>query len=491
MHAVLHVPHFRLQAALRSREIPAPAALVLVDDTAKKSVALEINSEAARLGVRQGMPIPQALARCPSLTIIPREPNLEHLAGSALLQVAGSLSPEIEATAPGICTLHLRLAGDHDWEALGRRAVSLLEAQQLNATVGLAPNPDLAFLAAMQAAPILAVREASAFLDGLPVTALNPPPDLLALLRDWGLRTLGELRRLPRGDFMDRLGPEAGRLWELACGSTSRPLRLITPPADFTETFDFEYEVETTEPLLFILRRFLDQLTQRMRGIWRVAGSMKLVLRLENENCYERFFTIPEPAADPDVLLRILNTHLESLTLTHRPVGLSLHLDPVAISRDQLQLFETALRDPNGLGETMARLAALAGSENAGVIRRRDTHQPDQWTVTAPQFNQPPAAAPPDNSPPATGLPLQRLRPPQKAAVRLRHHRPERVDSPEASGPVTAALGPYRLSGRWWDRAGCWTQEEWDVELENGSLLRLASRAGEWFLTGYYELVSA
>ena len=464
--------------------------LALVDGAEKKSVVLETNAEAARRGVRPEMPIPQALARCPGLTVILRAPDQEQLANTVLLQVAGSLSPEIEATASGICTLHLRLPDNHDWEAMGKRAVSLLESQRLIATAGLAPNPDLAFLAAHRAAPVLVVNEASAFLDSLPVAALNPPPDLLTLLRDWGIRTLRELRSLPRGDFMDRLGPDAGRLWELASGSASRPLRLITPPAEFTESFEFEYEVETTEPLLFILRRFLDQLTARMRGIWRVAGSMKLILRLEDDTSHERLFIIPEPAADPEVLFRVLNTHLECLTLTRRPVGLSLQLEPVAVSRDQLQLFETALRDPNGLGETLARLAALAGSEGVGVICRQDTHQPDQWSMAAPRFHQLPAQAPPDTSAPALALPLHRLRPPQKAMVRIEQQRPQMVESPEACGPVVAALGPWRLSGRWWDLAGAWAQEEWDVELENGSLLRLARRAGEWLVTGYYELAS-
>jgi protein ImuB len=333
------------------------------------------------------------------------------------------------------------------------------------------------------------VQNAAAFLDSLPVAALNPPPDFLTLLRDWGIRTLRDLRTLPRGDLMDRLGPEAGRLWELASGSASRPLRLITPPAEFMESFDFEYEVETTEPLLFILRRLLDQLTQRMRGIWRVAGSMQLILRLEDGSRYERLFTIPEPTASPEVLFRVLDTHLESLTLTQRPVGLGLQLEPAAISRDQLQLFETALRDPNGLGETLARLAALPGAENVGVLCRQDTHQPDQWTVAVPRFHQLPAQTDSDSdaSPPATGLPLHRLRPPQKAMVRLKGQRPAAVASPEASGPVTDALGPYRLSGRWWDRLAAWAREEWDVELENGSLLRLARRADGWFVTGYYE----
>ena len=49
MYAVLHVPHFRLQAALRSREIAAGIPLALVDAAEKKSLVLEAGAEAERV----------------------------------------------------------------------------------------------------------------------------------------------------------------------------------------------------------------------------------------------------------------------------------------------------------------------------------------------------------------------------------------------------------------------------------------------------------
>jgi protein ImuB len=371
----------------------------------------------------------------------------------------------------------------------------------LKAQAGLGPNPDLAFLAARRAKPVLVVKEPSAFLDALPVHVLRPPPDILTLLHDWGIRTIRQLRLLPRADLVDRLGPEAGKLWEQACGRSGRPLHLVEPPREFVETFEFEHEVDTLEPLLFLLRRFLNHLAQRLRCMGRVAGSMTLTLTLERDAVYERLFSIPSPAADPEVLFRILFTHLESLRLENRPVAITLRLEPVLPGRDQFQLFETVLKDPNKLGETLGRLSALVGAENTGVCVRLNDHHPDTWRMESPRFQK---SLAPASLPSLTGLPLRRCRPALSVDVKTVNDLPEHLISSFARGHIVSALGPYRLSGQWWEssphectqatlqaaHASGWIREEWDVELDNGSLLRLARLPSGWVIEGFYELPS-
>ena len=183
------------------------------------------------------------------------------------------------------------------------------------------------------------------------------------------------------------------------------------------------------------------------------------------------------------MLFRILFTHLESLRLENRPVGLTLRLEPVLPARDQFQLFETALRDPNKLGETLGRLSALVGVENTGTCVRLNTHQPDAWRLEAPQFHKPQPAA---SAPPLPGLPLRRYRPALRAEVETIEDTPEHVTSAAGRGGVVAAMGPHRSSGQWWE--GGWTREEWDVELHDGTLLRLACMADGWVVEGCYEI---
>src|SRR5205823_15015942 len=94
--------------------------------------------------------------------------------------------------------------------------------------------------------------------------------EILRILRSWGIHTLGQLAALNKEELRDRLGAEAVRLWERANGTATRLLKFVQPPETFIESFEFDHEIETAEPLLFILRRFLEQLALRLSSIYLV-----------------------------------------------------------------------------------------------------------------------------------------------------------------------------------------------------------------------------
>jgi len=307
----------------------------------------------------------------------------------------------------------------------------------------------------------------------------------VAVLRDWGIGHLGDLARLSRGEVIERLGPEAGTLWERAAGRAQRELRLVRPSEIFAEAFDFEQPIDTIEPLLFILRRQLDQLALRLREAYRVVAQMTLTLPLDGGAPYERAFTIPTPTGDVEVLFRILHTHLESLRLEQQPIGVRLLITPVIADSQQFQIFESPLRDPNRFGETLGRLKALVGEGQVGVVQLKDTHRPDGFHLVPPQFEKPGVREEPAPSR-TLGLPLQRFRPPLPAQVHMRRHLPVMVFSEKAHGEIVDVSGPYRGSGHWWD-CGAWSIEEWDIALDNGALYRLSKHQDAWFVEGCYD----
>lgn len=482
MFAALHLPAFALQAVLRWREELWPTPVAIVDP--ESGLIQERTLPAAAQGVDRGLTAPQALARCPALQILQRSAPQEKTLTAVLLEIALRHSPFVENSAPGLATLDL--SGLHpkiSWHEVGDRIVHDLSAAGIRATTALAKNAAIARLAAREADPVCVVRDAPEFLRPLPLTFLAPPPDLLEILHGWGLRTIGDFLALPFQQTLERLGPAAREIWRTATGRSRRPLDLITPAESFEESCDLGYAVETTEPLLFLLRRFIDQLAERLRARWIVASQMTLTLPLDDRSTHERTFSIPEPTARPDVLFRIVSTHLESLTLPEKPVGLHLRITPAPPTRQQFGLFGAALRDPNRFGETLARLGALVGSENVGFPEPENTHRPDRirllprvdWTL-----EDSPSAAPP-----RLGLPLRRYRPPVPATIRLEGRTPAHVASALASGRITESLGPYRLSGNWWD-PHAWHTEEWDIAVAD-HLYRLTRSPQGWLIEGTYD----
>src|SRR5437773_5588257 len=214
---------------------------------------------------------------------------------------------------------------------------------------------------------------------------------ILEILHKWGIHTLGQLAVIDKEQLGARLGPEAVRMWERANGQSERLLKLVRPSESFEESFEFENEIETAEPLLFMLRRFLEQLAVRLSAIYLVAK--ELTLRITSANppqdgfvaantqIYQRVFKIPQPTNDVDLLFRMLHTHLENFKSEHPIIAVSLEAQPTKPLKQQFGLFETTLRNPHQLSETLARLTALLGVDRVGTPVLEETHRPDTFRM--------------------------------------------------------------------------------------------------------------
>ena len=529
MFAVLHIADFSLQAVLRNEPSSAGKPAALFATTGKKSVVLSATSAARACGVEPGMSAPQAVARCPGLLIRTPHSAAETEARAALLAVGLTLSPAIEDTAPGVCTADLT-GNSTPPEPLATAALTQLSILGLPATAGIARTPLLALYAARSLADfasgpqgpalgsdspraaltpepvpdLFALAEApapyvshadrvrtvaddNAFLAPLPLATAEPSPELAPVLQSWGLRTLGDLTALPRDEIIRRFGAAGHALWHRATGGDPRPLHLVAPQQAFGAALEFENEIETLEPLLFILRRFLDRISLELRAAQMVAAELELTLRLANDTRHARGFRLPEPTADVEILFRTLHTHLESLQTDASIAAVALHVTPARPLVRQHGLFETGLRDPHGFAETLARVSALVNADRVGTPRHEDTHRPDAITLLPPPVVVPPPAAPPIHA--VAGLALRRFRPPLLATLEFNQgeRKPAYVFTHRFHGDIAEIRGPWRSSGDWWQQDRAWQRLEYDITLADGGLYRLLQIGDAFFIEGEYD----
>lgn len=485
MFAVLHIADFALHAVLRTEHENCDRPAALFVGTGKKSSVLATTHAARAAGVEFGMTAPQAVARCPTLII--RAPNAaaEAEARAALHAVAFKLSPAIEDTAPGICTVDLRGSTREKFEPAAHAAVAELARLALPATAGLARTPLLALYAARAANPVLLAADEKKFLKPLPLASADPSPELANVFSNWGLRTLGDLTALPRDEIVRRFGAEGLALWQRAAGGDTRPLHPVPLPQNFSAAMEFENEIETLEPLLFILRRFLDRLTLELTAAQFVAIEIELTLRLEDESHYTRCFRLPEPTSDAEILFRVLHTHLGSLTATSAISAAELRLIPTRPLVRQQGIFETGLRDPHGFTETLARVVALVGPDRVGTPRLEDTHFPDAAKLLPPLAVIPPPQPPPLH--PRPGLPLRRFRLPLAARVTLNTDQSIQLRADHVQGKISFCSPALPSDGHWWQSDQAWSRQEWDIALDGGGLYRLLLTGNAFFIEGEYD----
>ena len=485
MFAVLNIADFALHAVLRTERGVHDQPAALFTDTTRKSLVVSVTPAARAAGVEPGMTAPQAVARCPALLIRASNSAAETEARAALLAVALSLSPAIEDTALGICTADLRGSTREQYLPAAHAAVAALARLALPATAGLARTPLLALYAARATDFVLHVADEKSFLAPLPLAAADPSPELATILASWGLRTLGDLTALPRDDLIRRFGAAGLALWRRATGGEVHPLRPVAPPHTFSAAMEFEDAIETLEPLLFLLRRFLDRLSLELIASRHVAVEIELALSLEDATRHARSFRLPEPTADPEILFRALHTHLESLHTASAISAIALRLLPTRPLVRQQGLFETGLRDPHGFAETLARVVALVGSDRVGTPQFADTHRPDAAQLSPPLPVIPPLAPPPLHVP--LGLPLRRFRPPLPVRLEFADGRPTYLWTERLRGEISTRSVAWPSDGDWWQPDHAWRRTEWDIGLAGGGLYRLLRVGDTWFLEGEYD----
>jgi protein ImuB len=500
MFAAIYIPDFSLQAVLRADPDLRARPVALVDPEMAETPIVQATSAAAKSGVSAGLTPAQAMARCGDLMIKTRSRPQEQSATEILLQTAYAFSPNIESTAPGVCTMELKRLGlrdESDTQNYGAKIIQALAPFYLEAKIGIAPTPELALLAARHESPLrsnepagrpfgvhaLACSHDDGDTNRLPITALNPAPEIAAILSRWGIRTVGQLLKLGKSAVSERLGPGALELFERLSENSIRPLKLISPPEIFSEQIEFEHEVETADPLIFVLRRFVEQLAQRLKAIYLVAGEFQLHLGLASGGRYKHRFTVPSPTAGVETLFRMLQTHLETVRTDSPIISLELSARPAWQETHQFGLFENTLRNPNQFAETLARLTALAGPENVGTPVLEATHRPDVFRMRRPDFDTVQHLQVKTQN---AGLQLRRFRPPLPAQFEFRETRPTLVRSEWFRGPVAGAHGPFPSSGQWWDDQR-WAREEWDVEMAGGILIRIFRSDEGCFIEGVYD----
>jgi protein ImuB len=238
-----------------------------------------------------------------------------------------------------------------------------------------------------------------------------------------------------------------------------------------------------------MLRRFLEQLSMRLSGIYLVAKELTLRITFSNRQRYKRCFKIPQPTNDVDLLCRMFQTHLENFKSEHAIIAVSLEAQPAKPAKHQFGLFEATLRNPQQLYETLARLTALFGTDRVGTPFLEETHRPDAFRMEPFAWRQNDEIRMSNDEGKKAGdldrgLALRRVRPTATASVFTSKHR--HLQSEKIRGQILDQRGPYMLSGNWWDEKS-WGRAEWDFQLENGELIRAYESEEQLAIDGIYD----
>jgi len=531
--ACIVVPLFPLAARLRSEPGLAGAAVAVFEGNGNAARVVAATRPARRAGIQAGQTLPQARALLPDLLARGRDHESERAAQEALTEVADCFSPRVESANEGVVYFDAAgipmpalsefaahpaphpgpLPGGERERDLGRAVIAAVEKAGLPARFGIAASKLAARVAAglPESPTVVPEGEEAGFLAPLPLARLAPVMELADTLERWGIRSIGELARLPEGEVASRLGEIGRELHATARGVDPRPLEPRLPSPGLSEGMELEWPLVSLEPFLFVGNAALERLVRRLESQGLACRRLEVGLKLDPEGYDSRAITLPAPTRDVKTLLTLTRLELEARPPGAPVVGFTFTAQPDRTRQAQLALFGPAALSPDRLATTIARLVALLGAERVGSPRTVDGHVPERHAVA--DYSPPPP--PLERRAPRTGrglLAIRVLRPPVEIEVTAGGghpalpsgchpersegspaFRPVSVKSPtgaepEISGAVRVAAGPWNLEEGWWFAAPA-SRDYWDVELASGGLYRIyRDRASEkWYADGMYD----
>ncbi len=473
---------------------------VLFAGQAQRPFVIQCTARAERLGVRAGLPLSEAKALLPRAIFLPsddladrdalRQLALDCQQFSPLVGLEDGPQPESLLCNVNGCT-HLWGGEDHflyhvrDYWRHRHYHVQIALAGSVGASWALAHTVPFS---------LVPVGEEASSLSSLPAEALRLPPSVLDRLQLLGLRTIGDVSRLPRDSLAARFGTTLTQRLDQALGLRPESFVCERLKQPLCTAREWETPIDDRLNLVVLCRQMLQELLsmadrhglglQELEGeLDTEGGPVGIALRLV------------EPTRDLEHLGKLLELQLERRVWSGGVTSVrwsALRLGRLediqgswfddALEADKTRSFNTLVdRLSSRLeGSAVLRVECLPDAQPECVVR----HVP--WT------NIPPSQAAPFVLPPevARGRPLRLLVVPQ----------PIEVSSIVPDGPpihvvwrgryrtVTRIWGPERIATGWW-RGPDVERDYYRAEWEEGThaWIYRDRRTGRWFLHGFFD----
>jgi protein ImuB len=479
----VRLPHLSLDLLTRSQARPQTE-LAISDMVKRQEVVIDCNPVAARSGVRPGMTVTSAQAILNTLMVMPRQHVREQEALRSLAAWCYQYSSQVclaeQAHGKGHAAnkangqrpvLWLEVAASERLFGppveLGQRLEQELGRLGYHALVGSAPTLEAAWLASGQALHINhggLIREQT---GALPLHSLPLEPTQLAALEKMGFRLVRDVLRLPRKALTRRFGPAVADYMDKLLGTRPDPRPAWQPPETFAAKLELPAEINTSQALLFPLKRLLEELCGILRGGDTAVQSLDISLRHEGHADTCLSIGMQSPAQEPERLLRLVRERLERLRLPQ--AVREIHLTAprlLPFSASQASLFhDSPAEQQQDIDRLAERLQARLGQQAVSGVTGVEDHRPEySWRARA--LNEP-------------------------ARCTSLNHRPSwLLQKPRRCDIARYQLlaGPERIESGWWNGRDC-RRDYYIVRDDAGSTLwafhEYKPQRG-WFLHGVF-----
>jgi DNA polymerase-4 len=300
---IAHIDCDAFYATVEKRDNPEIADKPVVIGGGKRGVVSAACYIARTFGVRSAMPMFEALALCPSATVIRPDMAKYVRVGREVRHAMHALTPLVEPLSIDEAFLDLsgtqRVHGMIPAKVLARFAREVERNIGITVSVGLSCNKFLAKIASDLDKPrgfaALDQAEAKTTLAEKPVGFIfGVGPATQERLSQRGFRTIADLQRADEIELMKQFPTEGRRLWRLARGIDDRRVVADRGAKTISSETTFETDIRDFATLEKLLWRLSEKVSSRLKN-GELAGST-ITLKLKTADFRQRTRSQSMPA---------------------------------------------------------------------------------------------------------------------------------------------------------------------------------------------------
>ncbi len=330
--SILHVDLDAFYAAIEQRDRPELRGLPVVvgGDPHKRGVVSTCSYEARKFGLHSAMPSRTAYKLCPQAIFLP--PRFE---------VYRTVSTQIMAIFKAHTDLVEPLSLDEAYLDVTTQAGDLTSATQLaqdikqdifattglTASAGISYSKFLAKLASDHHKPdgltVISREQAASFLDATAIEKfLGVGKVTAARLRDMGILTGADLKRLSEEELRLHFGKYGSQLYHYARGEDDRSVQSTRVRKSVGKEETFQQDLSDHDLMLAVLERLAQQVEDHLASL-RIGGkTITLKVKTSDFQLITRSKTLARSIQDAQAMLPHLRTMLFQLDLRQKPVRL-------------------------------------------------------------------------------------------------------------------------------------------------------------------------
>jgi len=298
---------------------------VVVEPLHGQVYVVAVNRSARRCGIVRGAKLNSAFALAASLRVFERSIRREQASLESLSAWVQRLTSVASLSPPD--TVLLEVAGSvrlfGSLAAIKHKLAEELARRRWAVRLCAAPTATAAlWLARGAVEDVESLATLSGRLGSLPLRVTRWPPEVQALLRDLGVRTIADCLRLPRDGFARRVGREFLHDLDRALARRFDPREAFVPHERWSAKRELYHETANVAVLMAAVEDMLDALTVELRRRQAEVRTLSIAFEhVRREPTFESF-DWAEPTHERDRLLSLLRDRLERIVLPAPAIAL-------------------------------------------------------------------------------------------------------------------------------------------------------------------------